>query len=223
MMRLAAEATQQKHLSVSSIFSLWDADFIGKTNAEVCKLDPLCDYIDFVQSRECSLAEAVHKWLEMDFILGNFSKWEKGNTMICELPAILAYSLHPKFKGELLSPTQWVQVKSQIYRKGEATYQEFESFIKEEKGFGDEFLKKTKPEIYWKTMKIEFPLIADIALTYLPLPASTASLERVFSMWSHVHSKTRNRLSSKTSEKLIFCYHSLKNMNKEKLMSLYNV
>jgi hAT family C-terminal dimerisation region len=70
-------------------------------------------------------------------------------------------------------------------------------------------------------MQLEFPEVSSLALKYVSLPSSTASLERVFSMWQHVHSKSRNRLSKETSEKLIFIYHSLKTMSPDEIQSLY--
>ena len=220
-MRLVAEETQRKYLTERGIYMLWNIDLVEKVKKEVNTLNPLCEYIDYVQSNKCTLADAVHKWINTDLVLGHFIKWQKRDKMICDTTGLLAYALHPTYKGANLSNSQWDTVKNYIYRRGETIYQQFEKFLQGDDGFGDEILLQTKPDVYWKTMQIQFPLISDIALSYMHLPAATADLERVFSMWSYVHNKTRNRLSSKTSENLIFIYHAIKTMDPLKLKKIY--
>lgn len=221
MMRKAAVKTQKKFLSSSVIKELFDNDFIKEVQTEITKLNPICEFIDFVQSRECTLADSVSKWLEIETLLGSYKKWEKRDNMICDLPSLVAYCLHPKYKGHNLSERQLFQVKTWIYRHGEATYSQYELFLKSEKEFGDKYALQFSPEAYWKVMKFQYPELGDIALLYINLPASTASLERIFSMWAFIHNKSRNNLSKTTSEKLIYIYHALKNISSEKLKTLY--
>lgn len=221
MMRSAANMTQTKFLPENNIYMLWDPQFEDSVDKELVKLNPICTYIDYVQSRNCTLADSVDKWLQIDWILGYFDKWTKRNDMICDLPSLIAYSLHPIYKGTRLTAPQKVRVKTTIHRLGEETYSEYEKFMNNEDQFGDKEVLKLKPETYWKIMQFEYPKIAKLALSYLPLPASTASLERVFSMWAFIHNKSRNKLSSETSEKLIYIYHALKTMKIENLMKLY--
>lgn len=40
-------------------------------------------------------------------------------------------------------------------------------------------------------------------------PSSSAGLERIFSSFSFIHSKLRNRLQHPTAKKLLFCYTML--------------
>ena len=42
------------------------------------------------------------------------------------------------------------------------------------------------------------------------LPASSASVERVFSTFGYVHTKLRNRLGNEKTEKLVRCNRMLK-------------
>lgn len=84
----------------------------------------------------------------MDLVLGNYKAWKKRNDMICDIPSMLAYSLHPIYKGKNLTEVQMNLVKAKIYKNGEQTYAEFEKFLRGENEFGDEFLLKTKPEVY---------------------------------------------------------------------------
>ena len=48
------------------------------------------------------------------------------------------------------------------------------------------------------------------ALQLMGAPASSASIERVFSTFGLVHSKLRNRLGVERASKLVFCYRMLR-------------
>ena len=50
----------------------------------------------------------------------------------------------------------------------------------------------------------------NLIIQLLQSPASSASIERVFSNFSFVHSKLRNRLGVERAAKLVFCYRSLR-------------
>lgn len=219
-MRQAAEL-KPSLLTDTVIFKLWDDDFIGEVHREISKLDPICVFIDTVQAKTCTLAESAHTWLQMDFILGYNAKWINRTEMVCDLTSLVAYSLHPNYKGSRMNNLQWKRVKAEIYKKGEQTYAEFEKFLSGAENFGDEDMLKLSPDCYWKTMQYEYPFISRLALKLLPLPSSTASLERVFSMWAYVHNKSRNRLSPDLSEKLIFLYHTIKMFDEITFANLY--
>lgn len=223
MMRLALETEWSKIVPVHMVHELHDVAFIKKVEDEVKTLNPLCDFIDFAQAKDCSAAEAVHKWLQMVLVDRHFSDWLKRDKMICNLPSMVAYSLHPVYKGVLLSNDQRNQVKVKIYNggRGEAAFSQLEKFMSSAGNFDDPDALKLKPLSYWKLMFYENPELSEIALTYLALPASSASLERVFSMWTFVHSKTRNRLSKETSELLIFVYHAIHSMSEDFLKKMY--
>ena len=69
-----------------------------------------------------------------------------------------------------------------------------------------------RPEIWWKGMKsycISDGFI-DIATHLLTSPASSASIERVFSSFGVVHNKARNRLGNAKAAKLVYCYRMLR-------------
>lgn len=224
MMRLALETKWSKLVPESIIFDLFDDTLIKDVENEIDMLNPVCSFIDYAQAKNCSAAEAVHKWLQMPLVDRHYRDWLKRDKMICSIPSIIAYSLHPVLKGELLPDDQRNQVKTAIYNggRGESAYSQFEEFLSSSGNFGDTDALQLKPLSYWKLMSYEYPELSEIALTYLPLPASSASLERVFSMWTYVHNKSRNRLSSETSELLIFVYHSIHSASKEIFSKLYD-
>jgi Protein of unknown function (DUF 659) len=127
---------RRKRLTLFFFFSviqnLNDDNFIEKVKKEVTTLDSLCEFIDCVQSRECSLADGIHKWLELPPIDGHHVDWLKRDKMICELPALLSYSFHPSYKGRLLSDQQKQIVKTHLYNngRGEKLLSDFEKFSK---------------------------------------------------------------------------------------------
>jgi len=53
------------------------------------------------------------------------------------------------------------------------------------------------------------PAFADLAQRLTTLPSSSASIERVFSTFSFIHNKIRNRLNIQKASKLVFCYRIL--------------
>ena len=68
------------------------------------------------------------------------------------------------------------------------------------------------PVTWWKALKN-----ADISADFVALitkllssPASSASIERVFSSLGLIHTKVRNRLGNAKAARLAFCYRSLR-------------
>lgn len=222
MMRTAAIKTQTTFLTRETIEELWDESFILNVEEEINNLNPICDYIDYAQSQDCSLADSVAKWIQIKPLLGHYKKWEKRDEMICDISSLISYCLHPKYKGKDLTNHQNLKVKTWIHKHGEKVYSQYEKFLKNEGKFGAEYLQGFNPEYFWKLLTHEYPELGGIANLYVHLPASTASLERVFSMWAFVHNKNRNRLSKITSEKLIFLYFTLKTFDTKKIIKIFS-
>lgn len=60
---------------------------------------------------------------------------------------------------------------------------------------------------YWSQYgKADYPLLGKIALRLFTIPTSSAASERVWSIYSFIHSKRRNRLGLEKVEKLVFIY-----------------
>ena len=53
------------------------------------------------------------------------------------------------------------------------------------------------------------PAFADLVQRLTTSPASSASIEMVFSTFRFIHNKIRNRLGVQKASKLVFCYHML--------------
>ena len=65
-------------------------------------------------------------------------------------------------------------------------------------------IKSCNTLLYWKVNAKRFPSLANMARTFLAVPALSAPCERAFSVGQHIQSYTRNRMSLKTLESLIF-------------------
>ena len=57
---------------------------------------------------------------------------------------------------------------------------------------------------FWKHREDKFPVLSRLAKKYLPIPATSAPSERVFSKASRIISKTRNRLSAEIAGTQLF-------------------
>lgn len=167
------------------------------------------------QEDSCTLGECVHVWFELKEanVLQSYKGIIEKRFQQCVTPAhLVAYQAHPKYKGKKLSSSQegaeWL---SKIN----------EDFLPPLLGFsiGDEQMypkslmtpKATEtfsPSKWWKLVKTKTEkspgLVTSEFCTFMielsSLPASSASVERIFSTFGHVHTKIRNRLGNDKTE-----------------------
>jgi hypothetical protein len=59
------------------------------------------------------------------------------------------------------------------------------------------------PLLYWKENENKFPILAKLATKYLSVPASSAPVERLFSIASKVFRPDRMRMKDETFETLM--------------------
>ncbi|EGZ05392.1 hypothetical protein PHYSODRAFT_533640 [Phytophthora sojae] len=65
----------------------------------------------------------------------------------------------------------------------------------------------SSPRDYWEGKKSErYPLLQKIAQIVFAIPTSSAASERAWSIFDHIHSKRRNRLSVAKVEMLAYVY-----------------
>jgi hypothetical protein len=57
---------------------------------------------------------------------------------------------------------------------------------------------------FWKTYETRFPALSNLARKYLSIQASSAAVERMFSIAGHIHSLRRRRLGSVFFSDLVF-------------------
>lgn len=88
-------------------------------------------------------------------------------------------------------------------------------YFRERKGmFDNAKLETLSPKAFWGFLKQTHPKLSEVALKFIELPATTAALERVFSMWKNVHTDVRNRLTAEKSFKLTAIYHAMRTSTK---------
>lgn len=207
--RVACDSNSDKITPVIKS-KLFDDIFVESIKEEVEKLIPICKFIDFSQSSSCTLAESYDEWMKLKDVETLRVEWKKRDKKLAFLPALIGHSLHPGFKGRGLDKKKSNQVNQALLSiLASDAVDDLISFREGKGSFGNPRLEKLNAQSYWKLMQNECPKLAEIAILYVSLPSSTASIERLFSMWKHVHDPTRNRLSKERSEKVAFLYHIL--------------
>jgi len=66
------------------------------------------------------------------------------------------------------------------------------------------------PLYWWKQNSSSFKILSRIAKDFLPLPATSAASERIFSKSGHIVSKKRSMLASKNVNVLVFLAENYK-------------
>ena len=59
------------------------------------------------------------------------------------------------------------------------------------------------PLDYWRLHQFKYPVLSLIARRYLAIPATSAPIERTFSIGSNIISKSRNRLEPETVKRIV--------------------
>lgn len=125
--------------------------------------------------------------------------------------ALAAYYIDPYKPNDKLTTEQRFEGRTFISsRLGGSSINEFIAF----ESLSDPQILKLKEKAktakdFWTLAEYKMPNLSKIAIKLLKIPASTAQIERIFSMWQYLHTKLRNRLTFERSKKLMHCYHYL--------------
>ncbi len=74
----------------------------------------------------------------------------------------------------------------------------------------------TKPINWWKLVARRYPVLSNIALKVLSIPATSAASERNWSAFGFIHNKLRNRMLNQRVEKCVYLYWNMKILRKIK-------
>lgn len=131
-----------------------------------------------------------------------------------------AHMMHPQYRGAKLNEQQQEQARQWISDRRPDLLPFVISFAGEGEPYPHSFFA---PQVissldsvdWWKslrrvTKRPEIQELADIVVHLLSCPASSASVERVFSNFGIIHTKLRNRLGVERAAKLVFCYRMLR-------------
>lgn len=201
--------------SISTL--LFKADLVASVKKLLELLDPVAKLTNYCQKSTCSAADAAEEWLKLlengptelrDFVE---SRMKKSNVL--NIVTMTSNYFHPIYRGKKLSEEQQKEVKSYLFDKlNEKQLESLRKFTKGEEVFNSMKQKNiSSPITFWHyAAELGHEELAAFAMDYLKIPASTAQLERLFSIWAFIHNDTRNRLSDETSKKLINVYFTLR-------------
>lgn len=195
---------------------------ISEVKHQISQLQPIAVALDRAQSDTCGLADTCEDWLSLlnNPDLSHYQNKVKARFSKAMTDAhFLANLLHPRYIGGNLTADQKSAARDLLehYSSEHATLQ---------------LKMQTKAAPFPKTLFTETSismspttwyrcLLSDVhsddvkafcetAQLYLSIPASSASIERVFSNYAALQTKVRNRLGLAKAGKLVACYRSLR-------------
>lgn len=200
-----------------------DDYFVIEVLAEIELQDPICKLINVCQAKKTSIADGAELWIDL-IIPTHLSNSQqkiycKRKEMALSDVAVAAFYLDPFKDKHKLSRTQKKDARQFILSKLGTRFQD-ELLAYESENNLLLMNKIDNRKDFWTFSEIQMPNLSRIATKLHRIPASTAQLERVFSMWQHIHSQLRNRLTFARSKKLMHIYYFL---NQTELFSTYNI
>lgn len=224
--KISCETTFKVDANVVSIIK--DKQFIDKVKLQLLMLEPICALINICQKVNVSVSEGAEAWMKIKFPSG-CSKQQKNNLvnrkqMALTSLALGAFYLDPFKDKSLMTQNQRQSARSFVSGKlAENVKDQLIQYEKCSENF-DLIRNSTRSAIdFWTFASAFYPELSTLALKLLKIPASTAQLERCFSMWQHVHSKLRNRLTFERSKTLMQCYYYFAMQNTEPQVVLENI
>jgi len=188
------------------------------------QLKPVGDALDRLQGDKVNIADACDTWLSLlsdDYLQPHHEVVNARFQLAIQPVHLFSYMLHPKYKGSKLSEKQqeearnWITIQHPELLPFVICFSEEDDDLYPRSFFQPQVISKLDPVSWWKslkraTKKNEIHKLADIMTHLLSCPASSASVERIFSSFGSIHSKLRNRLGVERATKLVFCYRMLR-------------
>lgn len=194
-------------------------------------LRPVTNALDRTQADDCNIAEACHlllnlrnSFLQSEHITREMKKSITSRFKAAMTPAhFLAYILDPRYLGSSLDHAMEEAAEDLLRKQNSDLLPVLYEF--QAKGpnipqhmFEESFITQLPRKVWWRTMqrkvKVLEPL-ATLAIKLNSLPASSAAIERVFSGFSLIQTKLRNRLAIAKMAKLAVCYRNLRDIELE--------
>lgn len=206
----------------------WDNNIVKKINDYAIyknakdlleQLQPVANALDKLQSNSTSIADSCNIWIDL---LNNPHLEQHKQTVnkrfkqAITTEHLVAYKLHPKYRGEKLTADQQEEVNNYLIQKDASFIESVISFQAKAAPFPPSFFTdnaiNTVPITWWKAVGSSGVNSDFVKFTcqLLSAPASSASIERVFSNYSYIFNKIRNRLSIEKASKLVFCYRMMR-------------
>lgn len=179
------------------------------------QLGPVAAALDRCQGDSVSIADACDAWISLQrepALESHRNTVNKRFQQAVTIEHLVAYRLHPRYQGIRLTAKQLEEVNNWVMTQSEDFLPLMIAFQAKDLPFPPSFFAdiaiKMNPVTWWKAVgKTGIPTnFVAIVIKLLSAPASSASIERVFSTLGLIHSKVRNRLGNAKAAKLAFCY-----------------
>lgn len=185
------------------------------------QLEPIADALNRLQGDATSIADACEVWLSL---LSSRSlepykeKVEKRFHQAMTPCHYLANIMHPLFKGKKLKPCHISEAQDMMMKFHPDLLPDFLTLLSDTmklpKALQDEkTMTSIKPGV-WRICAERSKLFQDTfcqcAQKLLQMPASSASIERIFSNFGLIQTKLRNKPGVEKAGKLVFCYRMLR-------------
>lgn len=212
---VAAQKQNKVKQSIKNL--LIDDEFEMNVVNSVIVFDPICTLINKFHQSDCTIGEAAELWLTLTFSIDDIEIEAKLQSRLKKVinPVMLAANfLHSQYQGEkFVNNYEYGDMVNEFFFK-ELTTCGMDSLCEYKQKIGvfrQLFNKEIKsPGTFWSLAMRRHPELSNVALKLAQMPVSTARLERLFSIWSHVHNPSRNRLVPEKSKKLLDIYYTLK-------------
>lgn len=184
---------------------------------------PICVLIRKAEKKTCTLSEITSEWLTLKSKLPTscFKVVLKSKTPSKHLKTILecledrtemaltplaltAFYIDPNSTKILLTSAQKIVI-NRFFMKylQDQELNDLIEFAEKSGKFVEYFEKSLSPTVFWKLVTPLSPILADLALKLVSIPASNSQIERIFHNWATIRTKLRNRLTSERSKKLL--------------------
>lgn len=180
--------------------------------------DPIWNLINRCQSFDCSAAEATELWLSLSFTTEKSTVILQNRIKSAVLDvAYAANYLHHKYEGKRLNEEQIQKAQNFLEKEtSDEEKEELRTYFQNKQDY-DTYREGCVDSVsFWSLVGFTLPLLSKFAIKLMTIPSSTAQLEGLFSNWTYIHNKYRNRLGSNTSACLIDIYYFLRHDSKAK-------
>ena len=184
------------------------------------QLQPIAISLDKLQGDESNIADSCEEWLnllELVQLSNHHTKIQQRFHQAITPIHYLANILHPKYMGQRLTCEQQEEARSILVDQNASLLPQLYQYQAKTAPFPTSLFTCThslKPTTWWRTVQASKNLVSDdlcnIAIKLLSLPASSASIERIFSNFGIIQTKLRNRLGLEKTAKLVACYRELR-------------
>lgn len=198
-----------------------DFNLLQQVKDLIMQLTPVSRALDTLQSNSTTVADACHLWCKLlkdDNLKPHFVTVKKRFSQSILPWHLLAYLLHPKYRGEYLSYEQKEKARECLQKINPSFLSYAVNFELKEKPFqntlfSEQVIMTIDASKWWRSVAKSCEISKEFCglIAHLQAcPSSSASIERIFSNFSFIHTKLRNRLTITNVSKLVFCYGMLK-------------